>query len=107
MKTKRKKKAIKKVNISYFLCKLYKDLKENPEIFQICKLRAMHGDCDYEKIRIDYRKDLYATLIHEYLHYIYPDFSETKVLLEERRIINKMSLKQIKNLIKAFSDIFK
>lgn len=100
-----KKKKYKQVKIQYFLNRLYAELKNNPEMFIICKLKSIHGDCDYEKIRLDYRKDIYSTLIHEYLHYMFPDLSETMVLKEEVRIINKMTMRQIKNLIKIFSDI--
>ena len=91
----------------HFLSIMYKLFKENPEIFKIKKLRGIHGICDYEndEIQIDYRKYLIPTIIHEVMHYYYPDWSETKILIEERKIINYLSVRQIKHIIKRFANI--
>ena len=106
-KSKKRQRQIKEVNMSYFLSRLYHDLRMNPEIFKICKLKksTVHGDCDFETLRLDYRKDLYSTLVHEYLHYMFPDMTEREVMKEEKRIMNKMSIRQIKNMIKTFTAI--
>jgi len=65
------------------------------------------GKYNYETtdITIDHRRDFLSTLIHEYLHHIHPDMCETKVLYEESRIINALSIRQIKNILKALAEI--
>jgi len=90
--------------ISNYLSKLYKLLNE-PYIFSIKKLNKLQGYCDSDEICIDYRKDILSTLIHEVLHYYYPNWSETKVLNEERKIINYLTIKQVKNILRRFTSI--
>jgi len=57
-----------------------------------------------QDITIDYRRDIIPTLIHEALHHWHPDWSETKVIKHESLIINALTPKQIKNIIKAIAD---
>ena len=91
----------------YFLTKMYKLFKDEPYIFTIKKIKGLHGLCDYvaDEIKIDYRKSLIPTIIHEVMHYYYPMWSETKVIKEERKIVNYLSIRQIKNIIKRFANI--
>ena len=57
-----------------------------------------------EEIHIDYRREIIPTLIHEALHKWHPEWSETKVLREESRIVNALSSRQIKNILKAIGE---
>jgi len=61
-----------------------------------------HGTAE---ITIDHRRDVIATLIHEFIHHIHHDWSETKVLNYERRIVNSLTPRQIKNIIKVLGEI--
>ena len=56
-----------------------------------------------DEIEIDYRRDIVATLIHEALHKYYPDWSETKVERHESRIVNLLTPRQFKSLIRAMA----
>jgi len=56
-----------------------------------------------DEITIDYRKELIPTLIHEIMHCLHPDWCETKVLTKEREVVNAMSLRQCKNILRRFS----
>lgn len=93
-----------KENISHFTKRLYRLLRHKPEIFKIRKLRGARGWCfdDIDLIELDYRDEMISTLVHETLHYIHPDWSETKVLEGERWIMNNLSPVQVKNILKRF-----
>lgn len=90
-----------------FVRKLYRLFKEKPKIFYIKKLKSARGYChqDIEKIELDYRDEIISTLLHEALHFIHPEMSEDQVLWHETYLINKLSPRQVKNIIKRFSAI--
>lgn len=84
---------------------IIKKINKLPKGFIILKkLRVVHGWCDLENdcIEIDYRKELIPTLIHEMLHYMYPYWSETKVISNEKAIINNMTEFDVVILLKTF-----
>lgn len=53
-----------------------------------------HGTCTGRTIRLDPRGPVGMTLIHEYLHLMYPSWSETKVKREERRRWKRMGWRE-------------
>ena len=61
-------------------------------------------ECDgkEEIIKIDYRYDIVATIIHETLHAIHEKWTEREVRKEERRLLKGLSEKQILNLLRRF-----
>ena len=64
-------------------------VKSKPaEFFQLKKLRASVGLCNWTDIELDYRRDLLSTAYHECVHYIFPDYSESTVRYIESRIVN-------------------
>ena len=86
--------------------RLYKEIRENPELIHLKKLRGYQGEYNLvtEDINIDYRKMFFPTLIHEYFHKWNEGKSETWVLLKEREIINKMTARQMINLIRVLAE---
>ena len=71
--------------------------------------KLSHGVYGYyetetEEITIDYRRQIVPTLIHEFLHHIHPDWCETKVLEHESKVMNSLSPKQIRNIIKVLGE---
>lgn len=91
--------------LNLFIRRLHRLLQDRPEIFEIKKLRIKRGYChdDGNRIELDYRDEIISTLIHEVLHYIYPEWEEEKIAKYERWIINKLSKTQVKNIIKRFA----
>jgi len=84
--------------------RLYYLIRNSDERIQFVKLGG--GVCGYyyrgtDEIEIDYRRDIISTLIHESLHKWYPNWSETKVYRHESRIVNLLTRRQIRNIIKA------
>jgi len=72
-------------------------------------MRTYWGLYDYcaQEIKIDFRSALVPTLIHECIHHWHPEWSETEVLQEEKRIVNSITPKQALNLMKLFFSLFK
>jgi hypothetical protein len=56
-----------------------------------------------EILEFDHRKDLVRTAYHECVHYLYPAWSETKVLYTESRLINCVSLLDTTRFLKYLS----
>lgn len=91
-----------------FTRKFYKFLKNHSSHIFFEKLYGNYvGKYDIETtdITIDHRRDFLSTLIHEYLHHVHPDWSETKVLNQERKLINALSVRQVKNILKALAKV--
>jgi len=65
---------------------------QKKSFFTFQKLKGVHGYCEWEDgILIDYRKDLIPTVVHECIHLLEPDWSETQVGYSERRIMSTIS----------------
>lgn len=95
---------LSKVDIKSLYRRVYSLIKrKSGPFFKLCKLRGVMGWCEWEDgIKIDYRKEFIPTLIHECVHYLKPDWSESAVLYAEKRIINTLTPKQVISILKAF-----
>jgi hypothetical protein len=90
------------------LNKLYDDClnlikHKKPEFFSIRKMRGIMGLCYDDMLEFDYRKDIIPTMFHECIHFLYPEWSETKVLTAEKRLINHITPLQIASFLKEIS----
>src|ERR1039457_6380571 len=106
-KIKRKRSRIPKSQVYKVTTALYHFLYSGEKV----TLKKIHNAClegyfdgDSEEIVVDYRKSLLPTLIHEFLHKIHVDWPERKVRKYEVRIVNSLTQKQIKNILRALSD---
>ena len=110
-KRKRKKRDLKKdkKDLYSFMRRLYYLLEHHSDRIDFKKLRggtyALY-EPDTGDIIIDYRKDIISSLVHESLHHFHPNWPETKVYKEESRIMNMLTVRQIKNIIKALGRCF-
>ncbi len=94
-----------------FTRRLYKELKSKDSNIVLRKIRGsktetIEGLYDYsnDEITLDFRREIISTYIHEIVHKFYPDASETFVLNMEHKIMNNLSVRQIKNIIKRFAE---
>lgn len=72
--------------------------------FVLKKLKGVHGWCEWEDgILLDYRKDLVATIIHECIHLLEPEWSEAQVGYSERRVINTICDYHVIDLLMIFT----
>lgn len=55
------------------------------------------------RVSLDPRANIIPTLIHEALHYFYPDATETWVLRMESTIVRGLSERQIRNIIRRLA----
>jgi hypothetical protein len=71
--------------------------------FTLKKLKGVHGWCEWEDgIILDYRKDFIPTIIHECIHLLEPDWSESQVIYSENRVINSISEDDVGLLLMIF-----
>ena len=75
-----------------------------PEVFILKKTKKDEGSYDpsTDIICIDYRKELLSTLVHETIHRIHTKWCESRVIKEEIKIMNSLSIKQVKNILTRF-----
>jgi hypothetical protein len=79
--------------------------KVDKDFFRLKKLKGAMGYCEWEDgIVIDYRRELIPTIVHECIHYLEPDWTESQVLYSEKRVMNTVNIEQIKNILKLFLD---
>lgn len=80
-------------------------IRRKPPEFLVFKKLGIYGWCVYEDdvLLVDHRKSPIRTAYHECLHYLYPEWSETKVLRVESRMINKLSMLEIAQFMKYVS----
>ena len=91
------------------LNKLYQDClklvkSKKPNFFSLRKMRGSMGLCYDDMLEFDYRKDIIPTMFHECIHFLYPDWSETKVLTAEKRLINHITPLQTAFFLKEISN---
>ena len=90
-----------------FTKRLYRFMRHNSDLISFKKLSGgVLGYYDYgtAEITIDHRREVIPTLIHEFLHHIHPDWSETRIKNKERWIVNSLSSRQFRNLIKILGE---
>jgi hypothetical protein len=80
-------------------------IRRKPPEFMVFKKLNFFGWCLYDEdiLIVDPRKSPIRTAYHECLHYLYPDWSETKVLRVESRMINKLTMLEIAQFMKYVS----
>lgn len=95
-----------KTDINKFTRKLYRFLDDDHTI-QFQRMRINRGWIFTNKypthIQLDPSDKIIPTLIHETLHYFYPKASESWVLRMEVKILNKLSERQIRNIIRRLA----
>lgn len=80
-------------------------VKRKPvEFFQLRKMKASVGLCNWTDIELDYRRDLLSTAYHECVHYLYPSYSESTVRYIESRLINCCTSLDISYFLKILSN---
>lgn len=99
-----------KKEICQYVRKIHRFLNnstKNTVIFK--KHRGYRGMIHFEEserlITLDPRDKVISTLVHEILHDMHPNWSETDILEMERKLINSMSNTQIKNILKKLSAV--
>ena len=91
-----------KKKLSLFHTRCLNLIRRKPPEFLVFKKLGCFGWCDYEEdmLAFDHRKSPIRTAYHECLHYLYPEWSETKVLRVESKMINNLSLLEITQFLK-------
>jgi hypothetical protein len=77
--------------------------QKKSDFFVLKKLRGVMGYCYWDWIELDPRKEFLPTSIHECLHYLYPDWSESMILYAESRIMNQVEFIKLMEFISILS----
>ena len=93
-------------HVRRFTRKLYRFLDEGHD-FKFRKMSRLRGHIYTQnfptEVHLDHRDSILSTLIHEALHYFYPEASETWVLTMERKIVNRLSDRQVRNILRRWA----
>lgn len=99
--------TVTKHYVDRYVHRLYKFLAEGHKI-SFRKMRYTRGHIyTYTfptEIWLDPRDQVISTLVHETLHYFYPEASETWILEMERKILTKLTARQVRNIICRLAD---
>jgi hypothetical protein len=92
------------VQLRYIYRRILKRIKDKPKgYFQLARLRGACGVWYYDDcIKIDPRKEIIPTIIHEVLHDLFPNNWEGWTLRLESKIINILKPYDIFKLLQAF-----
>lgn len=98
-----------KQQVNRYVSHLYRFLEKDTVRIEFKKLKVNRGYLmefmsGRHVVQLDHRDQIVGTLIHEFLHYKHPDWSEEKVLNTESLILNALTPLQIKNIIKRFAE---
>ena len=99
-----KKQAKRKLECYKFTRRLYRFIRHHPENIEFKKFyNGWAGSYDYDttEIELDYRRDVVSTLVHEFLHHIQPDWNHTKIRTWESRMMNSLTPRQYKNILRV------
>jgi hypothetical protein len=98
--------SAERVEIRNFIRKLYRFFEQGHRI-EFKKMPATHGAIWPEeyptKMLLNPKGEMFTTIIHEALHYMNPEWCETQVIREEIRIVDKLTDRQVRNIIKRFA----
>jgi hypothetical protein len=71
-----------------------------PEFFQFKRIYGRTtGFFKGNHIELDFRKDLVQTVIHECIHALHPELSETKVLAMERAVVKVITNVEVATIL--------
>lgn len=102
--------SLTRPEVQAYTKKLYRFLREGHSI-KFRKLPSTYVGVIYRyentkisEVEVDHRDKMFSTLLHEFLHYVHPKWSETKILEMERKLVNALSPTQVKNIIKRLAE---
>jgi hypothetical protein len=99
--------ALTRSEVHNYTRKLYRFLRQGYKI-SFKHLRSYRGYIDkypdFVVVTFDPRDDLLTTVIHEFLHHEHWDWSEAQVLRMERELMNSLTDRQVRNMIKRFAE---
>jgi hypothetical protein len=99
--------ALARSEVHKYTRKLYRFLRQGPA-FSFKRLRNYRGHIhlgdNFICVTFDPRTEIITTLIHEFLHHEHWDWSEEQVLRMERQLMNGLTERQIRNVIKRFAE---
>jgi hypothetical protein len=98
--------VMSKSDINCFIRKLYRFLEEG-HVIKLKKMKSDRGMIIVKNtvahITLDPTHKIIPTLIHESLYYFYPSEPEAWILEREEEIVEKLTVRQMRNIITKFA----
>lgn len=96
---------LKKKQLNNYVARMYRLLDKHGDKIHFKKLTKNQGYhiIGYENdwwIEIDYKQQIFPTLWHEALHQWHPNWKHKDIYAMERAIVNSLSERQVRNVIK-------
>lgn len=99
--------ALPRAIVHRYTRKLYRFLRERPK-FTFKHMRVYRGWIDLDDspvtVTLEPRSAILTTLIHEFLHHEHPDWSESRILRMEDTLMNSLTERQVRNVVKRFAE---
>jgi hypothetical protein len=97
-------KELSRTKLRYLFRRVLKKIEEKPVgYFSFKKMKGLCGVCEWEEgIKIDPRREIIPTIIHEVLHDMYPENWEGWTLRVESKIMGVLKSKDYITLIILF-----
>lgn len=97
-------KEFDKKKLKYYFNKIIQRIKKKPAgHFAFKKMKGLCGLCEWEDgIKIDPRRDIIPTIMHEVLHDLYPQNKEIWVSRMESKIMKVLNSADYVNLLLVF-----
>lgn len=92
--------------LRYLFNRVIRRIKDKPKgHFSLKRMKGLCGVCEWDDgIKIDPRREILPTIIHEVLHDMYPDNWEGWTLRVEKKIMGVLDTKDFVKLIITFCD---
>lgn len=106
-------KKLSEKEMKNIVARIYRILENHADKFVLGKSEIDSGYIEYhcgdkrgtsiDCIFLDYRDDIFSTLIHECLHYLYPNHKEKQIRRLEARFMKTIESTRVKNILHRFA----
>ena len=103
---------IEKELVNRYVARMHRFLNTHADkiVFKKCKSNSGYYVTDIKEpkiwhIELDYRDCVLSALWHEALHRWHPDWNHAKIYKMESAIINNLSIRQVKNMLKKLGKV--
>lgn len=88
-----------KKKVYYYISRIHKACKDPDLKVVMKKMTGLRGLTIYKSVTLNPHEPMLPTFIHEMLHVIYPEWTETKVYKMEADLMRNISKQQMINLM--------
>jgi Ran GTPase-activating protein (RanGAP) involved in mRNA processing and transport len=99
--------TVTEADVKKYLRKLYRFLRQGHTI-KFKKLKGHRGFIYLGEVTVlvelDHRDHVISTFVHEFLHYVHPEWEEDRILNLENALMKKLTARQVCNIFKRLAE---